>query len=363
MSDLALATRPPARFRLPAPGVLIPLAAIALSFAVGFLLMAATGSNIGAALQAFAQGAFGSAYAIGTSLNRAVALGLVGLGFIIAERANLINVGGEGQIAMGGLFATAVALYGGVKGLPFGLAVILPVLAGTLAGAAWGALAGFMKVRFGTNEVISTLLLNFIALLLVYWSVQSEALLRQPASFAGTLPQSLPVPPSTTLPPLTTNPADPLHIGAAIAVVLALLTALVLRRSAFGLRLKAIGLSPLASTRAGIRTQALMVSTLALSGAFGGLAGAMMLLGQQDYLTAGFSSGYGFDGLVVGLLSRGSAAGVVAVAIFFGLLRSGGISMQIAAHVPAALVTVVQGLIVVTIAGSAILIDRIGRRA
>ena len=264
---------------------------------------------------------------------------------------------------MGGLFATTVALYGGVKGLPDGLAVLLPVLAGTLAGAAWGALAGVMKIRFGTNEVISTLLLNFIALLLVYWSVQSEALLRQPATFAGTLPQSLPVPASTMLPPLTADPADPLHVGAVAAVVLALLIALVLRRSGFGLRLRAIGLNPLASSRAGIRSRTLTVMVLAMSGAFGGLAGAMMLLGNQDYLTAGFSSGYGFDGLVVGLLSRGSAAGVVAVAIFFGLLRSGGISMQISAHVPSALVTVVQGLIVVTIAGSAILIDRLGRRA
>jgi simple sugar transport system permease protein len=210
--------------------------------------------------------------------------------------------------------------------------------------------------------VISSLLLNFFALLLVYWSVQSEHLLRQPESFAGTLPQSLQVPASTTLPPLTADPADPLHIGAAIAVVLALLTALVLHRSAFGFKLRAIGLNPLASSRAGIRTQSLMVSVLGLSGAFGGLAGAMMLLGDQGYLTTGFSSGYGFDGLVVGLLSRGSAAGVVAVAIFFGLLRSGGISMQISAQVPSALVTIVQGLIVVAIAGSAILIDRIGRR-
>lgn len=100
--------------------------------------MAATGSEIGTAMEAFAQSAFGSAYSVGTSLNRAVALGLVGLGFIIAERANLINVGGDGQIAMGGIFATAIALYGGVKDLLFGLAVLLPVL---LAGAAWGALA------------------------------------------------------------------------------------------------------------------------------------------------------------------------------------------------------------------------------
>jgi general nucleoside transport system permease protein len=353
---------PRSGFHLPAPALVVPLVAIAAAIAVGFGLMALTGSDIGAAIAAFAQGAFGSLYAIGTSLNRAVALGLVGLGFILAERANLINVGGEGQICMGGIFATTVALYGGVKGLPFGLPVLLPVLAGTLAGAVWGAVAGVMKIRFGTNEVISTLLLNFIALFLVYWSVQSVALLRQPASFAGTLPQSLSVPDSTMLPLLTGNPANPLHIGAAVAVVLAIVTAVVLRRSAFGLRLKAIGLNPTASRRAGVRTNVLTVLVLALSGAFGGLAGSFMLLGNQDYLTAGFSSGYGFDGLVVGLLSRGSAVAVAAVAIFFGFLRSGGISMQISAHVPAALVTIVQGLIVVAIAGSAILIRRLERR-
>ncbi|HTV36577.1 MAG TPA: ABC transporter permease [Xanthobacteraceae bacterium] len=349
--------------RIPAPALVIPLVAIVASFAVGFALMDVTGSSISDAIAAFAQGAFGSPYAIGTSLNRAIALGLVGLGFILAERANLINVGGEGQIAMGGIFATAVALYGGVAGLPFGLSVLLPVLAGTLAAAAWGALAGLMKIRFGTNEVISTLLLNFIALLLVYWSVQSVHLLRQPATFAGTLPQSLSVPDSTELPLLTGDPSDPIHIGAVVAIILAIITAIVLRRSAFGLKLKAIGLNPLASRRAGIRTNLLTVLVLGLSGAFGGLAGTMMLLGNQDYLTAGFSSGYGFDGLVVGLLSRGSVLGVVAVAIFFGFLRSGGISMQIAAHVPAALVTIVQGIIVVAIAGSAILIDRTSRRA
>jgi simple sugar transport system permease protein len=352
---------PRVAFRIPAPALVIPLVAVVAAIGIGFALMAATGSNIGDAVAAFAEGAFGSPYAIGTSLNRAVALGLVGLGFILAERANLINVGGEGQIAMGGIFSTAVALYGGVSGLPLGLPVLLPVLAGTLAGSAWGALAGLMKIRFGTNEVISTLLLNFIALLLVYWSVQSEHLLRQPSTFAGTLPQSLAVPDSTQLPLLTGDPSDPIHVGAAAAIILAIVTAVVLRRSAFGLKLKAIGLNPVASRRAGIRVGGLTVWVLALSGAFGGLAGTTMLLGNQDYLTAGFSSGYGFDGLVVGLLSRGSVIGVAIIAVFFGFLRSGGISMQIAAHVPAALVTIVQGIIVVAIAGSAILIDRMAR--
>ena len=144
-----------------------------------------------------AQGAFGSPYAIGTSLNRAVALALVGLGFILAERANLINVGGEGQIAMGGISATARRLYGGMASLPLGLPFIFPVLGGALAGGVWGALAGVMRARAGTNEVISTLLLNFIAIWLLYWSVQSESLLRQPMTNSATLPRMLLVPDAT----------------------------------------------------------------------------------------------------------------------------------------------------------------------
>jgi len=351
------------RIRVPAAETTIPLLAVAASLCVGLVLMAVTGSSVGDAIAAFADGAFGSAYALGASINRAVALTLVGLGFILAAQANLTNVGGEGQIAMGGIFATAVALYGGVANLPLGLPELLPILAGTAAGAVWGALAGVMKVRFGTNEVISTLLLTFIALLMVYGAVQSEDLLRQPSTSSGTLPESLPIPPATALPMLTSDPSNPLHIGALVAVVAATLVGITLRQSVFGLRLKAVGLNRIASRRAGIRTDTLIVAALGIAGALGGLAGAMMLLGEQGYLKAGFSSGYGFDGLVVGLLSRGSTLGVLAAAIFFGFLRSGGISMEISAGVPAAVVLIVQGLVVVAIAGSTILIEQAGRKS
>ena len=130
------------------------------SMAIGLLLIAASDKSIPDAIDAFLDGAFGTAFALGASINRAVALSLIGLGFILAARANLTNVGGEGQIAVGGIAATAIALWPPVAGLPLGLAVILPLRAGTLAGAVWGGIAGVMKVRFGTNEVISTLLLG-----------------------------------------------------------------------------------------------------------------------------------------------------------------------------------------------------------
>jgi len=340
----------------------VPLGATVAALIIGLLLIAISGRSVPDAIDAFLDGAFGSAFAFGASINRAVALALVGLGFILAFRANLTNVGGEGQIAMGGIAATAMALHGGVAGLPLGLAVLLPMLAGCLAGAAWGGAAGYLKVRFGTNEVISTLLLGFIALLLVYWSVQSDNLLRQPRTSSATLPESLPIPEAAQLPPLTPFEESPLHIGLAICVVAAIFTAILLGRSTYGLKLRAVGLNELAARRAGMPCDLLLISALAMAGAFGGLAGAIMIQGEQYYLKAGFSSGYGFDGLVVGLLSRGSAIGVLVGALFFGFLRSGGISMEIMAQVPAALTLVIQGLIVIAVAGSAILLEKLETR-
>lgn len=352
----AIALSLPDRRRL--LGMAVPFVAVIGSMMVGLLLIAASGKDVPDAIEAFMDGAFGSAFAIGASINRAVALSLVGLGFILAFRANLTNVGGEGQIAVGGIAATALGLWAPVADLPLGLAVIIPLLGGTLAGAFWGGIAGVMKVRFGTNEVISTLLLGFVALLMVYWCVQSTALLRQPQTNSATLPESLPIADSVKLPGLAGS-ESPLHIGLVICLLLAVATAIVLQRSTFGLRLRAIGLNELAARRAGMPGGILLVVALALAGAFGGLAGAIMLQAEQYYLKTGFSSGYGFDGLVVGLLSRGSTVGVLAGALFFGFLRSGGISMEIMAQVPAALTLVIQGLIVIAVAGSVILVEKL----
>jgi simple sugar transport system permease protein len=251
-----------------------------------------------------------------------------------------------------------VALYGGVEALPFGLAFIMPMLAATTAGAAWGGIAGILRAKVGTNEVISTLLLSFIAVWLLYWSVQSAALLRKPMTTSATLPESAEIPFSTQLPLLTGDYASPVTIGLPIVVALAVVVAILLGRSALGFRLRAVGLNPVAAARAGIRVAPTIVLAMVIAGAFGGLAGAMMLQGDQYTLKAGFSSGYGFDGLVVGLLARGSVIGVVAAALLFGFLRSGGIAMEMTAGVPTALVMVIQGLIVVTIAGAAFWLER-----
>jgi len=346
------------RFALPQSGIVISVGAVLVAILLGVALIAVLGVSIDDALDAFVDGTIGSAYSIAASVNRSVVFALVGTGFVFANRANLTNVGGEGQIAMGGLAATATALYGGAAGLPFGLAFIVPMLAAIIAGALWGGLAGVLKARAGTNEVISTLLLSFIAVWILYWCVQSNNLLRQPMSNSATLPESLEIPDPTKLPFVTGDPSLPLNIGLPLTVLIAIAVAIVLTRSTMGVRLRAIGLNLTASRRAGIATDRYLIGAMMLAGGLGGMAGAVMLQGDQYALKDGFSSGYGFDGLVVGLLARGSVTGVIASALLFGFLRSGGISMEIEAGVPSAVVQVIQGIIVVSLAGAVFWIDR-----
>lgn len=340
------------------PALLGSLLAVAFAALVGLVLIASIGVSVPDAISAFVDGTVGSPYSIAASINRSLAFALVGFGFILANRANLTNVGGEGQIAVGGIAATAVALYGHVSGLLFGLSFLLPMLAAVAAGAAWGALAAVMKVKAGTNEVISTLLLSFIGVWLLYWCVQSPVLLRKPMTTSATLPELLEIPDATKLPLLSGDYSFPLHIGLPLTIVIAVVVAVLLSKTVFGLRLRAVGLNPVAANRAGISYARTVVFALASAGALGGLAGALMLLGEQYTLKDGFSSGYGFDGLVAGLLARGSVTGVIAAALLFGFMRSGGINMEMVAAVPTALVVVIQGLIVITLAGATLFIEK-----
>jgi len=188
-------------------------------------------------------------------------------------------------------------------------------------------------------------------------------LLRQPVTDSATLPESLELPEPTQLPLLAKGAGLPLHVGVVIELVAAVVVGVCLARGAIGLRLREVGLGEPAARRAGLQVERLIVGAMAASGALGGLAGAVMVQGDQHYLTSGFSSGFGFDGLVLGLLARGSAAAVVAFALLFGCLRSGGMSMEMSAQVPSAVVVVCQGLMVVAMAVAAVIGQRRGRAA
>ncbi|MCF2527233.1 ABC transporter permease [Yinghuangia soli] len=340
----------PARLAwLRSPVVLgVPAAAIAAGVAV--LLVIGSGATPAEAGQALADGMFGTDYAIGVSFNGVAVLMLIAVGFSVAHRVGLVNVGGEGQLCLGALAGTAVGVKLG-DGLPRALGTPLVLAAGFAAGALWAGIAAYLKVRRGTSEVITTLLLNFVGIGLVSLAVHEEALLRQPVTSSETLPQSEPVASSGRL-PLLDAATSPATIAIVVAVASALVVAVVLRHTATGLRLKAAGRSAPAARRAGLPVGRLEGGALAVAGGFAGLAGAVLVATAPYVLDEGLSSGYGFAGLVVGLLARGSLTAVAAVALLLGFLVSGGINLQIAAGVPASTVQVAQSVLVVCIAGA-----------
>jgi ABC-type uncharacterized transport system permease subunit len=245
--------------------IAVAFAAVLGALIIGLLLIVMIGVPLSDAIGAFLDGAFGSGYAIAASINRATVFAAVGLGFIFANQANLTNVGGEGQIAVGGIAAAAVALKTPIADLQVGLAFMLPILAAVIAGAAWGGICGVLKVKVGTNEVISSLLLTFIGIWLLYWSVQSIDLLRQPMTNTATLPETLEIPDATKRPALL-DVAGPLNIGLVFVVILAMIIGLALHRGVLGLRLRAAGLNELASRRAGIPYDRYVVLAMAVAG-------------------------------------------------------------------------------------------------
>lgn len=329
------------------PVVVSGLAAVVAALA-GLLLAAGAGTAPGDAVDALVEGMAGSPYAWGSSLNSAAVLALIAVGFTVAHRAGLVNVGGEGQLAVGGVTGAAAGL-ALPAAVPVWIGVPLLLAGGFAGGAAWASIAGLLKARRGTSEVITTLLLNFVGLGVLALAVHEEAFLRQPVTSAETLPQSPPLPEGARL-PLIGSVESPATLIVLLAVAAAVITAIVLRHTPTGLRLTAVGHSPSASARLGLPTGRLEVGGLAVAGGLAGVAGASLVATAPYVLAEHFSSGYGFAGLVVGLLARGSLTAVLGVALLFGLLTNGGINLQLAVGVPAATVQIVQSLLVILIA-------------
>ncbi|MEU9358589.1 ABC transporter permease [Streptomyces sp. NPDC048301] len=339
--------------------VTVGVLAVVLAGVVGIGLVEGAGTRPGAAWDALVEGMFGSPYAVGSSLNSAAVLALIATGFTVAHRAGLVNVGGEGQLCAGGLAAGAVGV-ALPAGVPAVLGVPLVLVAGCVAGGAWAGIAGWLRASRGTSEVITTLLLNFVGVGLVSVAVHEEALLRQPVTSSETLPQSAPLPEGARL-PLLGSVESPATAIVAVAAVVAVVTGVALRHSAIGLRLRSVGHSPAASARLGLPVTGLETGGLAFAGATAGLAGASLVAIAPYVLAEHFSSGYGFSGLVVGLLARGSLTAVVGVSLLFGFLTNGGINLQLAAGVPASSVQIVQSLLVLFVAAAMFTTARNGR--
>ncbi|HEX9167029.1 MAG TPA: ABC transporter permease [Gemmatimonadales bacterium] len=330
--------------------LLVSAAALGLG-AVGLaLVLLVLGQDPAAAFRALWNGAFGSWYAMtSATLVRATPLIVLGLGFSLALRAGALNIGMEGQFLVGAIAATWAGLQFGQAAGP--LAVPIVFAAALIAGALWVTIPVLLKVRFGVLEVISTLLLNFVAESLVSLMVQGPL-----QEVKGVYPQSDLVPAATRLPVL---PGTRLHLGFVLAILLAFALHATYSRTAWGFRLKAVGASPQAAWISGRIASARMFSVaLLLSGALAGLGGGLEISGVTYALFQNLSPGYGFTAIAVALLARGHPLGIILTGLLFGALEAGAGAMQREAGIPAVAVAIVQAAIIVVV----LLADVVARR-
>jgi len=293
------------------------------------------------ALAAFWQGAFGSVDAVvSATLVRASPLILTGLAVALAFRAGVLNLGAEGQLLVGAAAAAAVGV--GLVPTFGGATVVVALAAGAAAGACWAGIAAWLRQR-GVLEVISTIMLNFVALYGVGWLVRGP--LQEPTHV---YPQSVTLAPGARLPLLVPN--SRLHAGLALALVAAAALWWTLRATAAGFRLRVVGLSPAAATSAGlIDVPRVTTRAFLTSGALAGLAGAVEVTGVTFALYDNFSPGYGYTAVAVALLAGLQPLGVVATGVLFGALEAGATAMQRDAGVPATVAGVVEATLVLIV--------------
>lgn len=323
-----------------------PLAAVAGATAVAALLLVLLGADPALAFTALAQGAFGDRLAIENTLVRMGPLVLIGLGVSFAFRCGVWNIGGEGQLYAGALAATALATRAAPEVSAW---LLVPALlaGGALAGALWSGIAAALKSARGVSEVLSTILLNFIALLAVAWAVHGPL-----QEQAATYPQSDALPGAARL-GLVPGLAR-VHAGLAFVALLPPLGWLVLFRTAAGLRLRAVGSSPDAARYAGMSPAREGARVLLISGGLAGLAGALEIAGVTGRLFENLSPGYGFTAIAVALLARLHPLGVLPAGAFFAALASGSGSMQRAAGVPSTAVQLIEALVILFSVGFAL---------
>ncbi len=319
-----------------AGAVLVPVAAVVLALASVAVLLMLIGADPAEAFGSMFQASLGDPHALSTTVTKAVPRLVAALGIAVAIRAGLWNIGAEGQIYMGGVAATAVVLF--APELPFPLIPLLAIAAAIIAGAAWGAIPGALRAWRGVNEVITSLMLVYVAVQI------SRYMLEVPWAIPGaTFPSTEPFGSYARLPILV--PATLLNLGAVLAVIAAIAAWYLVDRTRFGLNLRAVGGNPRASGFLGIRVKWMIFAVMAISGAFAGLAGSIEVLGVRGRLIEGFSQAYGFEAIAVALLGRLHPAGIVGAALLFGALDAGGAGLQTAARgVSSSIVQIAAGL-------------------
>jgi ABC-type uncharacterized transport system permease subunit len=341
VSETTSTIEPGSKIRLPAVVVSVaaPLAGIAIGLLIGAVLIMIAGADPIQAYKTMFEGAFGGQRQITETLLKTGPLLLIGLGLSAAFRARVWNIGGEGQYFMG-------ALVGGVIALSFPhwprlLLLVAMLMGGIVGGAVWGFIPALLKIRAGMNEIISTLMLNYIAILFVTYLARGP--LQEPG---GYLPVSAQINPAARLPLI---PGTRLHIGLILVALLVPVIYVLLWKTPLGFRLRAVGSRASVARYAGFSVERAILLALVLSGALAGLAGIIEISTLYFRLKAGISGGYGFSGVLVALLGRMNPFGVAVASLFFAALIVGAETMHVIAGLPPELASAIQAIIVLSV--------------
>jgi ABC-type uncharacterized transport system permease subunit len=315
--------------------------ALIIVFGVGSIAMLLAHVSPIDGFSALFDGAFGTTSEFAETLVSATALLFPALGIALAFRAGLFNIGAEGQLVLGGLAAGVAGVF--VPGPPV-VSIVVTLLGGAIAGGVWGGIAGFLKARFGANEVIATIMLNVIAGLLATYAVDG------PLHFASANEGETPLLAQSAWLP-TIVPDTRLTISIFIALLLAAGLRFVFNRTVFGFELRAAGEAPEAARRAGVDLRRIAFLAMTFSGAIAGLGGATLVTGVLHRFNTGLSPGYGFVAIAVALVGNLQPVWIAVAAFAFGILQNGALSMQAEANVPRNIVDVVEGLVIIALAG------------
>lgn len=322
-----------------------PLAAILGSIVLSALLLAAFKYPVAGSLSALWDASFQNLRVFGNMLNKACPLLFTGIAVAIANRGSVFNIGAEGQFLLGAVASTWAGIT--FTGLPGPALIVLMVLAGALAGAAWAFVPGILKAKLAVSEVITTIMFNYIALHLV--GILVRTVMRDRTK---TEPQSYTIAKQGYLPDLIEK--TKLHPGFFIGCIVAIVIFILLFKSHFGYEVRAVGLNRVAAQYAGISVNRTMVVTMLLSGALAGMGGAFEVAGSSHYLYERISPGYGYTAIAVSVLAGDNPIGVIFSSLLFGFLESGSSSMQRSVGVSASFADIVKGIIIIFVAIAAV---------
>lgn len=336
------------KYREFAVSIIIVVLALMAALILGAILFAIAGANPFRAYSVMFTQPLSGIFGITEMMVRAAPLMLVGLGIAIAFRSGILNIGGEGQIMLGVVFGTAVGL--ALPNVPKPLLVPIVFLSAFIGGGIWGGIAGWMRAYLNVNEILSTVMLNYIAIQVYMYLLRGPMIDPNEVAYGTGVPQTALLSENAWLTRYIRG--FRLHSGLVIAIALAVVVFLFLWKTTVGYRMRAVGAEPKAATYSGMNVKRNLVLAMILSGGFAGMAGAVEVMGVHHRALESISAGYGFSGIVVALFGGLHPLGIIPASMVFGLLIVGADMMQRAVDVPASIILSIQGLIILAIVSS-----------